>query len=246
QFKETKKAVSLVEEDAFSRGFDHARYELIENAAITPYEMREHLKVYLESLSPRFKVGFLFGAKKTEGEKQARRNQFYQTIQELLHTQINMHLKLLMKNSLKEAHILTDERSLEIDAMDLTISLDTIEQDFQPSDTITGDTVLNYAKQMKANIQLAYRRLTEQWREDMAQVVMEAGTQSSGKLQDELQVLSKKVNAFQAVDRIIERKEQFEKELQYPPMSIVHARQQLISSWAKELELLDLKAFQEA
>ncbi|HLR11403.1 MAG TPA: dynamin family protein [Sporosarcina sp.] len=246
QFKETKKAVSLVEEDAFSRGFDHARYELIENAAITPYEMREQLKVYLESLSPRFKVGFLFGAKKTEGEKQARRNQFYQTIQELLHTQINMHLKLLMKNSLKEAHILTDERSLEIDAMDLTISLDTIEQDFQPSDTITGDTVLNYAKQMKANIQLAYRRLTEQWREDMAQVVMEAGTQSSGKLQDELQVLSKKVNAFQAVDRIIERKEQFEKELQYPPMSIVHARQQLISSWAKELELLDLKAFQEA
>lgn len=246
QYEALKKTVSLVEEDTFSRDFDQARYELIENAAITPYEMREQLKVYLESLSPRFKVGFLFGAKKTEAERQSRREQFNETIQALLHTQIDMHLKILMKNSLKEAHLLTDERSLEIDAMELEISLDTIEKDFQPSETITGDTVLNYAKQMKGNIQIAYRRLTENWKEEMAQAVMEAGAQNAGKFQDELQSLAEKVEGLQVVNRIAEQQEQFEKELHYPPMSIIHARQQMIASWAKEIQLLDIKEFQEA
>lgn len=245
QYEALKKTVSLVEEDSFSKRFDDARYELIDNAAITPYEMREQLKMYLESLSPRFKVGFLFGAKKTEAEKAARREQFNQTIQGLLHTQIDMHVKILMKNSLKEAHVLTDERSLAIDAMDFAVTLDMIEQDFKPSDTMTGDTVLNYAKQMKGNIQIVYRRLTEQWKEEMSKAVMASGGQHAGKLQDDIDRLAQKVDALRAVERLIKQQEQFEKDRAYPPMSIIRDRGKLIDAWAKEIELLDLSELQQ-
>ena len=69
ELKQTKKALTLQTEDAFLDSFDKGLSALIENAAVTPYETRELLKSYLESLSPNFKVGFLFGAKKTAEER---------------------------------------------------------------------------------------------------------------------------------------------------------------------------------
>ena len=238
-----QKTVQLVEDDLFTRNFDRARNELIDNATITPFETRELLKAYLESLSSRFKVGFLFGAKKTQGEKQKRKDQFEQNLSALLHTQIDLHLKLLMKKTLKEANILSDERSLEIDAMDFTISLDKIEKDFTPSDTITGDTVLNYAKQMKANIHLEYKRLTEAWKEKMAKVVAESGANASGKLKGELDVLKEKVNALLIAERFSEQKTQFKKQLTYPGMDMIRARDLLIASWQKEIEVVEITTF---
>ena len=70
----------------------------------------------------------------------------------LVHAQIEVHLKTLMKKSLKEAGILTDERSLAIDGIDLTIPFSDIEKEFNVSDVITGDTVLNYSERMKTTI----------------------------------------------------------------------------------------------
>lgn len=239
------KTVQLVEDDLFSRNFDRARNELIENATITPFETRELLKLYLESLSSRFKVGFLFGAKKTEEEKRARKDRFKENLSSLLHTEIEMHLRLLMKKTLKEANILTDERSLAIDAMDFSISLEEIEKGFQPSDTITGDTVLNYAKQMRVNIQLAYKRLTEQWKEEMAKIVADSGAETSSKFKEEIDLLTKKVEALTIVERYKTEKEQFQKQLAYPAMDIVRARDIFIHSWQEEIELLEMEIFEE-
>lgn len=239
------KTIELVEDDLFSRNFDRARYELIDNATITPFETRELLKSYLESLSSRFKVGFLFGAKKTQEEKRARKERLEENLTQLLHTEIDTHLRLLMKKTLKEANILTDERSLAIDAMDFTVSLESLEKDFQSSDTITGDTVLNFAKQMRTNIQHVYKNLTAQWKEEMAEIVAESGAQTSGKLKEDIEILTKKVEALKIVERFKTAKEQFQKQLAYPSMDIVKARDLFIQSWQKEIELLEVTNFEE-
>ncbi len=242
---EMKKTVELVQDDKFARNFDRARNELIQNAAITPFEMRELLKSYLESLGSRFKVGFLFGAKKTQEEKKLRKEKFEAYIMNLLHTQIDVHLKLLMKQTLKEANILTDERSLEIDDLQFAISLDVIEKNFQPSDSITGDTVLNYASQMKANIQHEYKRLTEAWKEEMAEVVAETGSATSGKLADEIHLMEQKVRATTLVEQFMGQKVSFDKMIEQPSIQLTKMRQSLIDAWMKEEEVEELTAFKE-
>ena len=134
----SEKMLGLLSEDAFASTFDQAQNGLLQSAAITPYETRELLKEYLESLSSRFKVGFLFGAKKTAEEKDRRKNALAENIGKLVHAQIEAHLKSLMKKSLKDAGILTDERSLAIDGMDFSIPFSDIEKEFNVSRSYNG------------------------------------------------------------------------------------------------------------
>ncbi|AOV07965.1 dynamin family protein [Sporosarcina ureilytica] len=232
-----EKTMSVVQNQSFAQNFDRARNELIQNAAITPYETRELLKSYLESLSSRFKVGFLFGAKKTEEARIERKKAFEENIKNLLHTQVEVHLRLLMKKVLKEANILTDERSLAIDGMDLSISLTAIEKQFQPADVITGDTILNYASQMKNNIQLEYRRLTDDWKTEMANVVESTGSHTSEKFTHQLQVLKDKIEAITVVDQYLTKLDKMDGTINNPPFAIVEARESFIRKWKEEQEL---------
>ncbi|MEK5070606.1 dynamin family protein [Sporosarcina sp. FSL K6-1508] len=196
---ESKKMLKLLSGDAFSSTFEKARNSLLESAAITPYETRELLKDYLESLSSRFKVGILFGAKKTIEEKERRKNALADNMGKLVHAQIEVHLKTLMKKSLKEAGILTDERSLAIDEINMTIPFTDIEKEFNVSDVITGDTVLNYSERMKTTILNAFRRMTEEWKHKMAQTALIAGNDNVGILEQKVYRLSEKLNAIQQV-----------------------------------------------
>ena len=239
-----EKTVSLVEKDAFIQNFDRVRNELVQNATVTPYETRELLKSYLESLSSRFKVGFLFGAKKTAEERALRKAAFEENIAKLLHTQIEMHARIAMKKVLKEANILTDERSLEIDAMNFDIPLAVIEKQFQPAETITGDTVLNYASQMKTNIQHEYRRLTDDWKLKMAEVVAETGQETAAKSQDTLGLLKKKIKAVTAVDYFTKQIKDMEKTLLEPTIDLKRERDALIHAWTKEIEVAQMDHFE--
>ena len=98
---ESKKMLTLLSGDEFATTFEHERNGLMQGAAITPYETRELLKAYLESLSSRFKVGLLFGAKKTAEERERRKQALADNMGELVHAQIEVHLKTLMKKSLR-------------------------------------------------------------------------------------------------------------------------------------------------
>ena len=244
EITDAQKTLSLFTDDMFIRNFDRARNELIQNASITPYETRELLKDYLESRSSRFKVGFLFGAKKTAEERLQRKEACAENIDKLVHTQIEVHLRLLMKNTLKEAGILTDEQSLAVDAMDLSIPFKTIEDHFTVSDVITGDTVLNFAKQMKTNITSAYRQLTEEWKLEMADILMTVGNNTSQALNEKILSLTKKIEAISNVEELTSRLEQSDEIVGNPPTYLIEGRDALIKSWATE-EIHELTEFVE-
>ncbi|MGB6408014.1 MAG: hypothetical protein WBF39_11095, partial [Planococcus donghaensis] len=55
--------------------FEKSRKELLENSNIMPYELRNALTSYLESVQSNFKVGLLFSGKKTEEERQKRQQE---------------------------------------------------------------------------------------------------------------------------------------------------------------------------
>ena len=237
-----KKTLALLTEDAFSITFDRDRNSLLQNAAITPYETRELLKSYLESLSSRFKVGVIFGAKKTAEERERRKEALSVNIDKLVHAQIGVHLKTLMKKSLKDASILTDERSLEIDSLDLTIPYTVLEKEFNVSDVITGDTVLNASNQMKAAITNAFRRLTDDWKSEMSKIAATAGTENSGALETKVQLLDKKLQAIEQVKELTTRLDNMDENIANPSATIIEEQATVIQSWRKK-DIIDITEY---
>ena len=199
ELKETKKAFTLQNEEAFIDSFDKGLSDLIENAAVTPYETRELLKSYLESLSPNFKVGFLFGAKKTIEERERRKDAFRENISKLIHTQIEVHVKTFMKRLLNNSQLLTDERSLAVDSLNFVIPFEDVSKHFNASEVVTGDTVINNANQMKTNIIMAYRRLTEDWKLEISNIIHTYGNEKSVHLHKNIRSLEEKLGAISRV-----------------------------------------------
>lgn len=228
---ESKKMLLLLSGDEFAATFENERNSLMQGAAITPYETRELLKAYLESLSSRFKVGLLFGAKKTAEERERRKQALADNMGELVHAQIEVHLKTLMKKSLKEAGILTDDRSLAIDGIDLSIPFADIEKEFNVSDVITGDTVLNYSERMKTAIHAAFRRMTDEWKHDMALIASTSGDDNTGMLEQKVHRLEEKLQAIQQVEQIEIQLATLEQQMDNPSTAMIASRDSLLQKW---------------
>lgn len=223
--------LALLSGDEFSTTFEIERNKLMQGAAITPYETRELLKLYLESLSSRFKVGLLFGAKKTAEERERRKQALADNMSGLVHAQIEVHLKALMKKSLKEAGILTDDRSLAIDGIDLSVPFADIEKEFNVSDVITGDTVLNYSERMKTAIHAAFRRMTDEWKHDMALIASTAGDDNAGMLEQKVHRLDEKLHAIQQVEEVEIQLATLESSMDNPSKSVITGCETLLQQW---------------
>ncbi|WP_153732976.1 dynamin family protein [Sporosarcina obsidiansis] len=239
--KEAKKRMELLSGDEFYVNFEKERNELLSNASLTPFETRELLKDYLESKSPKFKVGLLFGAKKTAEERENRRKRLDENISGLAHTQIEIYMKTLMKNSLKQAGILTDERSLAIDSMDLSLPFDAVDEQLHMAEVITGETILNYAEQMRRAIHLVYKRKTDEWKEEMSVIAKSAGGEQSAPLAIVIESLQEKVDAIQQVKKWQDRMEWVRKEIETPSAPTRIGRDKLLSEWQqpKKIETID-------
>lgn len=239
--KEAKKRMELLSGDEFYANFEKERTELLESAGLAPFETRELLKQHLEAKSPKFKVGLLFGAKKTAEERERRRERLKENLTELAHTQIEIYMKTLMKNSLKEAGILTDDRSLAIDAMDLSLPFDQVDDQLHVQEVITGETILNYAEQMKRAIHLVYKHKTDRWKEEMSAIAKSAGSEQTGPLAETIRTLEEKVSAIEEYNKWIERMERVDKEIDNPTAPTRIGRDQLMAKWQqpKAIETID-------
>ncbi|CAM3053382.1 dynamin family protein [Filibacter tadaridae] len=239
-----KRMHTLQTGDTFSIAFEKERKALLEGAAITPYETRELLKSYLESLSPAFKVGLLFSAKKTMEERTKRKKALASNMGDLVHAQIEVHVKTLMKKLLREAGVMTDERSLAIDGIDMTIPFADIEREFNVGDVITGDTVLNYAERMKTATQSVFRRLTEEWKNGMAGVIHSTGNNHVVQLEQKISQLEHKVGAIRQVNALTAKLMAVETEIENHAADFEVGRQNFIHKWQSK-ENLQITQFDE-
>ncbi|MBD7986077.1 dynamin family protein [Sporosarcina sp. Sa2YVA2] len=235
--KELKKRASLLSGDEFYASFESERNELLRNAAISPFETRELMKAYIESKSPRFKVGLLFGAKKTAEERERRRSDFDRNLSDLIHTQIEVHLKALMKNTLKHAGLMTDERSIAIDEMDMKIPFDEIDQYLPVTDIMTGDTVLNLAEQMKVGIQQIFKKRTDEWKMEMSTIAAHAGNEQVDRLLHSVQTLETKLDAIAIVEKISRQLETYIDSITTPSTDLLNRSAKLLEKWEEKIAI---------
>ena len=242
--KDAKKRLELVSGDEFYVNFEKERNELLSNAGLAPFETRELLKDHLEAKSPKFKVGLLFGAKKTAEERENRRQKLKDNISGLAQTQIEIYMKALMKDSLKQAGILTDERSLTIDNMDLALPFDEVDEQLIVKEAITGETILVYSEQMKSAIHKVYKNKTDAWKQEMSVIAKASGGEQSGPLAAEIEELQEKVDILKEVNKWQERMDWVEKDIANPSAPIRIGRDKLVAKWEqpKKIEMVDYVA----
>ncbi|MGG0642786.1 dynamin family protein [Sporosarcina gallistercoris] len=197
--EELRMRLSLTHGDAFHLHFEKERKGLLQSASLTPYEIRELLKEYLESQTSHFKVGLFFSSKKTEEERERRLQTLSESLEKLAHTQIEIHLRSLMKNVLKQAGLLTDERSLQIDEMDLAFRFNEIAGKITTPDILTGELILNASSQMREAVLNLYKRKTDEWKIHLSEIAKREGEHTSAKLQVQLDDAEMKLDAIRLV-----------------------------------------------
>ncbi len=167
-FEKYTKQTNLLTSKAWVDSFDLHRKALLENANIMPYDLRDKLKSYLESKQDSFKVGLLFSGKKTEEEKNLREKQVVKEYNTVVQSQIVLHLKSLMKQSLKDVGLLTDTESLTIDEIQFHPPLDVIDGQIQKGALVTADSILNFANRVSEATRKWFIRETESWKNEKA------------------------------------------------------------------------------
>jgi len=159
-----KRRSSVQDYDNWRSNFEKKRKELLENANIMPYEVRDSLSAYIEARQPGFKVGLLFSGKKTEEERENRKKDLQDKLSKTIDSQMSGHLKKLMKTSLREAGLLTDTESLEIDKMKFDLPFEVVEENVPETATMTADTVLNVSKSLTSQVQRWLIQETDPWK----------------------------------------------------------------------------------
>ncbi|KGR74183.1 dynamin family protein [Ureibacillus sinduriensis] len=214
QYEKLKLQTELFSSETWNDTFKDRRKELLDNAAIIPADFREKLRAYLESTQEGFKVGGLFSAKKkTEEEKKRRIEEVYEQYKVILQSQIIGHLKSLMKQSLKEVGVLTDERAAQIDALQFDVPFSTIEGQIKQGSIATGDALLNFANRVAESTKRYFIEATDEWKDQQQEVLKEASQNLSSPVQAKIKVLKEKVDAIQSIEQLNQFKAMAEKEI---------------------------------
>ena len=214
QYEKLNLQTELFSSETWNDTFKDRRKELLDNAAIIPADFREKLRAYLESTQEGFKVGGLFSAKKkTEEEKKRRIEEVFEQYKVILQSQIIGHLKNLMKQSLKEVGVLTDERADQIDAIQFDVPFTLIESQIKQGSLVTGDALLNFANRVAENTKRYFIEATDEWKDQQQEVLKDASQSLSAPVLAKLNVLKEKVDAIQSIETLNKYKLIAEKEI---------------------------------
>lgn len=132
--------------------------KLLGSAQLMTPPIREAAQLYLESRSPGFKMGFLFAAGKTEAEKQRRQDELFQKLSEQVSAQVDWHVRDLLRKLGQSNQLWQSEWETRLDETLPQPSLEWIYGPVKAGATVSGESTLHYAADVKAVITAAYRR----------------------------------------------------------------------------------------
>ncbi|MFE7062353.1 dynamin family protein [Sutcliffiella sp. NPDC057660] len=156
--KRTEWAAMEAQRKKVKEEFIQQNNQLLENANITPFEMRELAGRYLESMQKGFKVGLLFSSKKTMEEQQTRLDSFVSDLEKRVKTQIEKFVHELVLNFLKDNDSYKADLFEEVQNITVHIDSQLVASHVKQGAGITGDAVLHYTKELAQSIKSSYRK----------------------------------------------------------------------------------------
>ncbi|WP_019413496.1 dynamin family protein [Paenisporosarcina sp. TG20] len=229
-----QKQSSLLTSKAWIETFEHDRKILLDNANIMPYELREKLKLYLETKQADFKVGLFFSVKKTEVERNNRGVIVEQEYHVVIQSQIAGHMRSLMKQSLKNVGLLTDEHSLTIDQIEFHPSLQLIDNQILKGSLVTADAVLNFANRVADATKKWFIQQTEEWKKQQAQAIEDLPEDESGLADSKSIAYQEKVLAIDTLEQLYKQLEDFTRKWSNPPNDLQKDSFELVKKWESD------------
>ncbi|MGE8204265.1 dynamin family protein [Heyndrickxia sp. NPDC080065] len=220
--------------EKWSRLFDADLEKILKSAYLMPFQTRELAQSYLASVQPDFKVGLLFGKKKTEAERKERLELFYNNLKTQVDSQINWHIRQFASNVLKEADILDDE--LQGLAQGLTVELDDtlIKDSVKPGAGLTGESVLNYCDQIVAQIQKEAKRICSDYKYKVMKIKEQQNEKQLILLKDEWQKVKEVSEALRNLEKLEIERQQKEDQLFNPISNTKEIYQFIQEQWSNE------------
>ncbi|MFC6040210.1 dynamin family protein [Paenisporosarcina macmurdoensis] len=232
-----QKQFTLLTSKAWIDTFELNRKKLLDNANMMPYELRDKLKSYVEAKQDNFKVGLFFSGKKTEEERMARGQQVEKEYDVVIQSQIAGHMRSLMKQSIKDVGLLSDEQSLTIDTIEFHPPLQLIDDQLQKGSLVTADSVLNFANRVADATKKWFIQQTDGWKNEQAKAIDELPEDESGQADSKSRAYQEKVLAIETLEQLTRQLEDFTKEWAMPSKNVQKDSLDLVGKWANDQAL---------
>ena len=208
--------------------------ELLENAVLMPFELRDLLGKYAESKQTDFSVGGLFGKKKkTEAEREKRQQELYAKYKEVVGSQISGHMLNIMKQSLKDVGALSDAESLAIDDFTFDIPFSVIEGEVR-TNAVAGDALINFANRVVSATRIWFKRETDDWKQHKKSLIEELAMTHIEPLKKKKRTLEEKVAIIREYNKVEGQEKYFAIQQTVDIHTLNQEADKLTNNWIKE------------
>lgn len=234
EYETVVRQLELYSVDKWEINYNTKVDELLENAVLMPFELRDLLAKYAESMQSDFSVGGLFGKKKkTEAERLARKTALEAKYKEVIGAQISGHMLTIMKQSLKDVGALSDEESLAIDEFKFDIPFSVIEGEYRQNAT-AGDALLNFANRVVSATRIWFKRETDDWKQNKKELVELLASTHIEPLKKKKRTLEEKVTIIRAFKHVESQEKYFGIQQNVDIHTINQEADKLTNNWIKE------------
>ena len=221
--------------DRWVQTFSLHRDQLLKNATLMPFELREKMRRFLESRQRDFKVGLFRSAKKTEAAQAEIAQDVLRAYQTVTASEISLHLRNLMKQSLRDLGLLQDTHIVAIDQLSLDPPLSVLESALPTGITITGESVLQFTNRVAEQTQAWFVKETNAWRELIRQELTAIFPKEQAELLQQQTSLQHKWNSVQAWQQATVALERYEHGVASPSDQQLEQARTQVSIWEEQL-----------
>ncbi|WP_082380729.1 dynamin family protein [Bacillus sp. CHD6a] len=167
RLNERKNKLSIIQSESAELKEDliNQTKRILENANITPFEMRELAERYLESQQKGFKVGMLFSGKKTQEEREQRSAAFRSDLEDRVKTQVEKFIHEHIFSFLKEQNFYSPSIFEKVQELTVPLTEEFVFGHVKPGAGYTGNAVLHYTKDLAHSIKLDYQKQVQRFME---------------------------------------------------------------------------------
>jgi len=176
--------------------------DILKNAYLMPFQTRDLAKAYIESRQKSFKIGLFFSKQKTEDERNARLQSFYDDLAEKVKSQIEWHLRELFSQILKEQEIHDTTLLASIQGYQFSFEKDFLVELVKDGALLSGDYVLNYTNEAASTIKKLAKANLFDLKEQCMLAIKTKNSAKIIRLEKEIQQLKVFAEAWQGIKLI--------------------------------------------
>jgi small GTP-binding protein len=216
KFLSTGQELELVKHKAANeeKDFDDETAKILKNAYLMPFQTRDLAKLYLEACQSEFKVGFLFSKQKTDAEKSARLEKFYQDILEKTKSQLEWHLREFLLSTLKKNGLDFGDLLSIAQAFSINVPIELLSGNVKQGARLSGEYVLHYTEDVADGIKKIAKAGLAQFKTEYIQMLEGKTRQLIEKYEAETQEIKQYVNALSEMTAFNERMKEKEQQVE--------------------------------